>query len=750
MMADMTLVTTLPRRENHFVDPNQEVIMGAPAVRFSVLGAAGITVNSKNLQELQTKGSKTHYCLPSPLEMRAVVAISKNSQVFGITDLSKPLEPAHKFQSETPNDRHVALWANEQEMSLGSQMDLHMKGPISFDLTIGLTDGSIPAIPIGIASFSFNEEKMRSEGSLGMLLDIPIRNASDGQTVSLESNVTSDLKKKKKKRWLAKGSKGPSGAQEKAFQSVYSTDTSGDSILRVQIQLNHHTYMEQIEKPSAEALKPIVKHCIVDLDQSIADSEDGAPSAAQMIEELETEEEEKETSMEESTTLQKLAQERVVIDQSTNNCRDDTQIQKNEISHETKEEEVANSEDEAVSAEQMMKELKTEEEEIGISMEEYTMLKKLAQKRVVIDQSTNNCQKNEIPHETKEEEREENKLSNMFRGAMDLAISNFFGSGQPAIYRNIQRLSKAVIPNHDEDQADTSTPASSPTPAPTPEQPQEEQPRQRERKERREPYPPVPTTVVTGPLSESLHGLDDDTCTSTAEGSFLVAPETRYSRAHSVPETKDEESLVQDPSLRDTRPIDDTRFRVIPPALPIPLKGFLRCGEYEDTRSFNNQDDTNRDFHLKQLELYEQQEDEFTEEESEEESRRVPAVILQYDLQNTTNDELTVESRDFPPFGVDRDWDDPRDTSILRTPKYSGYSVPVALGGTGRCLSRQQRRLVSKRPNRTVGPDDESTASEDSIDSLGSAIEQMEIKFFPEVEESQIDASVKGLSEEVY
>jgi hypothetical protein len=697
MMADMTLVTTLPRRENHFVDPNQEVIMGseeikpsAPAVRFSVLGAAGITVDSKNLQELQAKGSKTHSCLLSPLKMRAVVAISRNSQVFGITDLSKPLEPAHKFQSETRNDRHVALWANEQEMSLGSQMDLHMKGPTTFDLTIGLTGGSLPAIPIGIASFSFNEEKMRSEGSFGMLLDIPIRNASDRQTVCVESNVTSDSKKKKKKkRWLAKGSKGPSGAQEKAFQSVYSTDTSGDSILRVHIQLNP-TYMEQIETPLAEALKPVVKHCIVDLDQSIADSEDEALSAKQMMKELETEEEEKGISMEEYTMFQKLAQKRVDIDQSTNNCRYDTQMQKNETSPETKEEEVADSEDEAVSAEQMMKDLETEKEEKGISMEEYTMFQKLAQKRVVIDQSTNNCrydtqtQKNETSHETKEEEGEENNLANMFRGAMDLAISNFFGSGQPAIYRTVQRFSKAVVPDHDEDQADTSTPAS----PPTPEQPQQEQPQQQERRERREhrePYPPVPTTVVTGPFSKSLHGLDDETCT-------------------------------------------------------------LSCGEYEDTRSFNNQDDTNKDFHLKQLELYEQQEDEFTEEES----RRVPAVIVQYDLQSTTNDELTVESRDFPPLSVDRDWDVPRESSILRKPKYSGCSVPVALGRSGMCLSRQRRRLVSKRPNRTVGPDDESTASEDSLDSLGSAIEQMEIKFSPEVEESQIDASVKGLVEDVY
>jgi hypothetical protein len=405
-------------------------------------------------------------------------------------------------------------------------------------------------------------------------------------------------------------------------------------------------------------------------EEEVADSEDEAVSAEQMMKEL--------------------AQKRVVIDLSTNNCRYDTQTQKNETSPETKEEEVADSEDEAVSAEQMMKDLETEKEEKGISMEEYTMFQKLAQKRVVIDQSTNNCrydtqtQKNETSHETKEEEGEENNLANMFRGAMDLAISNFFGSGQPAIYRTVQRFSKAVVPDHDEDQADTSTPAS----PPTPEQPQQEQPQQQERRERREhrePYPPVPTTVVTGPFSKSLHGLDDETCT-------------------------------------------------------------LSCGEYEDTRSFNNQDDTNKDFHLKQLELYEQQEDEFTEEES----RRVPAVIVQYDLQSTTNDELTVESRDFPPLSVDRDWDVPRESSILRKPKYSGCSVPVALGRSGMCLSRQRRRLVSKRPNRTVGPDDESTASEDSLDSLGSAIEQMEIKFSPEVEESQIDASVKGLVEDVY
>lgn len=703
MASNMTLVTTLPRRENHFVDPNQEVIIGseenkptAPAARFSILGAAGIAVDSKNLHELQAKDKtlKNASSLSPPSEMKAVVAISSNGEAICHTDLSHSLEPAHKILEESRIERHVALWTNEQQTALGSQMDVHLNGTKSFDLTIGLTSGHVPVIPIGVASFSFNEDRMRSEGTLGTLLDIPIRNVADNQMIGAHSDGWLDSKRRRKRRWFAKGSSEPSSLQQETFNSVYSAGKSGDAILRVQIQLDPID-LEHIETPLTEAPKSAVKHCIVDLDESIADSEDGTFAG---------------------------------LEQGKRELQGEGKVQPENQAIRNVEE-----------AQSVRQEATIDGTNKGMSMEEYWMHQRLAQKRRAMQQGKSSFNTaSEHSQETKEEDSEELNLADKFRGAMDVAISNFFGSGQSAIYGKTETVSRGGSPNHGANKVSMWTPYA--PLASAPEHPVEEKPKSR-RRQSSEPYPPVPKTVVTSQLHRSLHGLDDETFTLTAEGSYFMAPEEpNNSRFKSVPETKEEEPSVQGTPPRDARALGQLSFRVIPS--DVSLTGLLGCGEYEDARTLDNQDEATREMLLHQLEMHEQQEDELTSEEL----RRVPKIIVQYDLQSTINDDLTVDPRDFPPSSVEGDWQAQNESSILRKPKYS-RGVPVAMGGTGTCLSRQSRRLVNKRPNRTVGPDDESTASEDSLDSLGSAIDQMELKLF-RAEEPQFDASVKDMVEE--
>eukprot|EP00980_Cylindrotheca_fusiformis_P000330 scaffold80_cov115-Cylindrotheca_fusiformis.AAC.2 len=719
-----TLVTTLPRRENYFVDPNQEVIMGSeeikpscPAARFSILGVAGITVDLKNLAELQSneKGSKSHSCLSSPSKMQAVVSISKNGHLLSHTDLSHPLQPSRGIKSETTVDRYVALWTNEQEMSLGSQMDLHMNGTTSFDLTIGLTGESLPAMPIGIATVSFNEDRMRGEGTLATLLDIPIRKVDDSQMIFLNSySPTTSSKKQKKKRWFAKGVRGPE-VQRKAFQSIYSTDTSGGAIMRVQIQLKP-TDTEQIETP----LKA-VKHCIVDLDESIADSEEEEVPSEQADEpRIENEDDQISTS--------EQADEAKIENEVTRTSTEETKFNREEeeeeggIDADIDQGNLGDSRDSVGASETNHSDARLEEdqpsnEDKGISKEEYQSIHKLAESRTVVDDNRKDTSDGEIEEEQsspREAGTEENKLSTMFRDAMDLAISNFFGGGKVTSEHR-----STGTPTTCEQEAATGAYAESSGAQESPEDLPNVQ-----RKGRKEPYPPVPTLVVTRP-GKSLQWTDDDTFTMTATESFNVEPEVpvtevQHPRVQSVPEGKESDSPPRAKS-----PLGRLSFRVMPSEVAVPITDLLGCGKYDDALTFEKQDD--KDKRKQRLEI----------------SKRVPEVIVDYDLQSTTNEELTLESRDFPP--QNEDWEELKESSILRRPKYSGNGIPKAIGGSGKCLSRQPRRLVTKRPNRTVGPDDESTASEDSLDSLGSAIDQMELKVFRDGEESQIDTNVKDL-----
>ena len=343
-MGGMTLITTLPGQERP-AESSQEVIVGNPPsyeapssssssstslCRFSVLGLAGITVNQVQYEELKVTDEKatrssntaaattTSICPSPPDQMRAVVAVSRTTQqIAGITDLSKNL--TLPSSSNQQSHRHVAVWANEQERSLGSLMNFSLNGKeTTFELTIGLTNAdnsSSPimyALPIGLAKLTLTED-MTPDGDT-IILDIPIQQPSstsemiaiqapsnqegdeegkDGeQQLSPQNDANNSKKqqKKKKKRWF--GSKKrkddeeenlniPTMAQRKAFKSVYAIDPSGDAVMRVEFQV---IPKPKEEKKEEEEVK--TNETIVDLDESVA-TNDESKQAQMILKELE-------------------------------------------------------------------------------------------------------------------------------------------------------------------------------------------------------------------------------------------------------------------------------------------------------------------------------------------------------------------------------------------------------------------------------------------------------------------------------
>ena len=227
-MSGMTLITTLPSQERP-AEKSQEVIVGNPPssadyeeptsssstsslCRFSVLGLAGITVNQVQYDELKSSdekasgsGNTTTICPSPPDQMRAVVAVSRTTQqqIAGITDLSKTLT-LPSSSSNQQSHRHVAVWANEQERSLGSLMNFGLNGrETTFNLTIGL------------AKLSLTDD-MTPDGDT-IILDVPIQQpTSDSEMIAIQApssqveeeelspqnDANKNQQKKKKKRWF--------------------------------------------------------------------------------------------------------------------------------------------------------------------------------------------------------------------------------------------------------------------------------------------------------------------------------------------------------------------------------------------------------------------------------------------------------------------------------------------------------------------------------------------------------------------
>ena len=257
----MTLVSPLPsglEKQGITVTPSPKAAASpyTSAVRFSVLGLAGITVNHKHLKELTSKANKGDNAFPStPDKMRAVVAVSRTTnKIIGTTDLSKSLTLPSSNQN---TNRHVAVWANETEKSLGSLMNFGLKGfETTFKLTIYLTNSDdissspvIYALPIGLAKLTLTEN-MTPDGDT-IILDIPIQSPpSKAEMLAVysedDSQKETKQKKTKKKKWFG-GKKreedgqenltAPTKAQQEAFKSVYSIDSSGDAVIRVEFQI---------------------------------------------------------------------------------------------------------------------------------------------------------------------------------------------------------------------------------------------------------------------------------------------------------------------------------------------------------------------------------------------------------------------------------------------------------------------------------------------------------------------------------
>ena len=264
-------------------------------VGVNVLGLAGITVD-RTKYILKHIGRNETYP-PPPNEMKAIVAISRGQIIKGTTTLSKPLsesltedvvvesykggnnqkvETAQRKQTNyNAPQRHVAVWSMDST-SLGSMVTFEANLrrmdngqaklassqyiPKSFDLTVALTDTSNSekkvALPVGVATLNISGDEWKKGGTL--VVDLPIlslqqakplapnKNGLGGfQMIAINSKddpVTPSKKRNVLQRIFGRGRDTkqthiPSVIERKVFSSVYSTDSCGDAILRIQLQV---------------------------------------------------------------------------------------------------------------------------------------------------------------------------------------------------------------------------------------------------------------------------------------------------------------------------------------------------------------------------------------------------------------------------------------------------------------------------------------------------------------------------------
>mmetsp|Transcript_9177 Transcript_9177/g.21874 ORF Transcript_9177/g.21874 Transcript_9177/m.21874 type:complete len:295 (+) Transcript_9177:588-1472(+) len=205
----------------------------------------------------------------------------------------------------------------------------------------------------------------------------------------------------------------------------------------------------------------------------------------------------------------------------------------------------------------------------------------------------------------------------------------------------------------------------------------------------REGDPNIPTSIMAGPINKSWTLLDDDTYTLTVEGNFPVAPQNGRH------ETKEGES-------KETR---------ITRAGETGLDRLFQCAKPEDVPSLGGKDMAK--LQQQALKTHKMNIPTPKKPDDDEVSLRVPAVIIQYDHMSVANDELTVDTRDFPP---------------LRNKNSKKHRNHVSR----RIASKS--RSMKKRPDRTIGPDDESAGSA-SEDSISAFIKEVDMQLFDDEDE---------------
>lgn len=283
-------------------------------VRVNVLGLAGITVDRAKCRD----SGKRKEMPPPPQDMRVVVAFSRSQQIRGTTAVSKPLRRSpndeivliengsHEVQPRAKSSaaenkmsqRHVAVWTSEEEQALGSlvafEANLRSSGiskgsvtaastvytPMSFEVTAALTEGSDSAakvaLPFGVANLYITGNEC--PGGETIVLDLPILSTQqanplapnkDGlggcQMIAIRPRDSKSRNKKRGlKRLFARGNGGtkpakvPSIAERKAFSDAYSTDASGDCVLRVQLQVLEKGMAYKLQKalPTPNSVPP--------------------------------------------------------------------------------------------------------------------------------------------------------------------------------------------------------------------------------------------------------------------------------------------------------------------------------------------------------------------------------------------------------------------------------------------------------------------------------------------------------------
>lgn len=159
-------------------------------VRVTVVGLTGITVDSA----MEVAIGKDKELPAPPQQMRAVLAVMRDSETHGITALSKRLHETQAIEDTNGKmnryQRYIAVWSKNRKASQDESVSFETKLPVgsdasrsmphrNFDLIVGLTSGSSATVtPIGAASLPV-AEAARLRGSNGkVVLDLPIYNFS--------------------------------------------------------------------------------------------------------------------------------------------------------------------------------------------------------------------------------------------------------------------------------------------------------------------------------------------------------------------------------------------------------------------------------------------------------------------------------------------------------------------------------------------------------------------------------------------
>lgn len=258
-------------------------------VRLTVLGLAGVTVDRLKCRDKVVGKLNKSIAPAEPFNMKAVVAFSRNSNIKGLSALSKRLarspsddivvgqqgelqEPDDETDTDTTGtldrpQRHVAVWASDSS-ALGSvvtfEANLKATGqarfaPKSFDLTIALAEDDNSehkfALPFGVSTLAISGEECKAGKPIK--LDLPVLSLAAANPLNKDS---ADKKKglgeypmiaispkpdnlPKKRTALQRlfkrhqKAKVPTELTRSAFASAYSMDANGDAILRVSMEV---------------------------------------------------------------------------------------------------------------------------------------------------------------------------------------------------------------------------------------------------------------------------------------------------------------------------------------------------------------------------------------------------------------------------------------------------------------------------------------------------------------------------------